>query len=210
MKKYLAMCAALTAIPFLNGCALFESSSGVMKANNGQYYFISDFSKCKTYKYDHTGQSNLILCYDENEHYTGDVRAMTLQDFNQYMAYQAAQRAQTNAMLQSLSNQLNESLASLNMTSQRNYNLLMNTIAAQRQQNIYQLQTFNNRPSFRKSFNLGSYQGYSGAKYQYDLSDPMQRSDYRMDSDAQIRDSLNIDVGTLLDRTMGQYGGGYF
>ena len=77
------------------------------------------------------------------------------------------------------------------------------------EQNILPVQKINGNPYLRDSSNSG-YRGYSGARYQYDLSDPMQRNEYMMDSDAQMRDSLNVDVGTHLDRSMGQYGGGYY
>ena len=54
------------------------------------------------------------------------------------------------------------------------------------------------------------YEGMSGTKYKYDLSDPVDRMDYSLDLDAQINDKLNapINPGVGLDRSMGQYGGG--
>ena len=52
------------------------------------------------------------------------------------------------------------------------------------------------------------YEGMSGKKYQYDLSDPSDRLEYQMDLDAQMRDKLNVDPSIDLDRDLGQRGGG--
>lgn len=52
------------------------------------------------------------------------------------------------------------------------------------------------------------YEGSSGTKYQYDLSDPCDRLDYKLDLDAQMRDRINPDPRILLDRNLGEYGGG--
>lgn len=59
----------------------------------------------------------------------------------------------------------------------------------------------NRQPNYR-------YEGISGQKYQYDLSDPMDRMDYKMDLDAQMRDRINPDPGIRMDQRMRQYGGG--
>lgn len=53
-----------------------------------------------------------------------------------------------------------------------------------------------------------NYEGMSGIKYKYDLSDPSDRIDYSMDLDAQMNDRLNVDPGVDMDRSMGHYGGG--
>jgi hypothetical protein len=52
------------------------------------------------------------------------------------------------------------------------------------------------------------YEGFSGKKYQYDLSDPADRLEYQVDPDAQLRDKINPDPLIPMDRDMGQYGGG--
>jgi hypothetical protein len=52
------------------------------------------------------------------------------------------------------------------------------------------------------------YEGASGKKYQYDLSDPGDQIEYELDLDAQIRDEINPDPSIDLDRGMGQVGGG--
>jgi hypothetical protein len=52
------------------------------------------------------------------------------------------------------------------------------------------------------------YEGLSGTKYQYDLSDPSDRIEYQLDLDAQMRDRINPNPGIQLDRGLGQYGGG--
>lgn len=53
-----------------------------------------------------------------------------------------------------------------------------------------------------------SYTSNSGTKYQYDLTSPQDQNRYSIDSSAQIRDSLNVNPRSQLDRSMGQYGGG--
>ena len=54
------------------------------------------------------------------------------------------------------------------------------------------------------------YEGTSGTKYKYDLSDPSDKIEYSTDVEAQMNDRLNapINPGVGLDRSMGQYGGG--
>lgn len=53
------------------------------------------------------------------------------------------------------------------------------------------------------------YQGYSGTRYKYDLSNPMDKVQYDIDVNAQMKDKLNDwKPGVQLDRGMGQYGGG--
>ena len=47
-----------------------------------------------------------------------------------------------------------------------------------------------------------------GHKYQYDLSDPVDRQKYRNDPFAQMQNSINPDPEVGLDRSMGQFGGG--
>ena len=56
-----------------------------------------------------------------------------------------------------------------------------------------------------------SYQGSSGAQYQYDLNNPADRNHYSVDLDAQRRDSQKgmYDAGRNLDQLRGQSGGGY-
>jgi hypothetical protein len=54
------------------------------------------------------------------------------------------------------------------------------------------------------------YEGSSGSKYQYDLSDLGDKLDYSLDLDAQRRDDMSLDLGRNLDRGIGQYGGGIY
>lgn len=54
-----------------------------------------------------------------------------------------------------------------------------------------------------------NYQGHSGTKYKYDLSNPMDKVQYDIDVNTQMKDKLNDwKPGVQLDRGMGQYGGG--
>lgn len=53
------------------------------------------------------------------------------------------------------------------------------------------------------------YQGSSGAGYQYDMNNPVDRNRYSTDTAAQRRDQVESYVDRTLDRSKGQYGGGY-
>ena len=55
----------------------------------------------------------------------------------------------------------------------------------------------------------GGYQGSSGAQYQYDLNNSVDRNRYSTDVDAQRRDMQKINPGSL-DELRGQNGGGYY
>jgi len=52
------------------------------------------------------------------------------------------------------------------------------------------------------------YEGYSGQRYKYDLSDPSDRLEYQVDPEAQMMDRINPSPLIELDRNSGQYGGG--
>jgi len=52
------------------------------------------------------------------------------------------------------------------------------------------------------------YKSNSGARYQYNLSNPGDSTQYSTDLDAQRRDQINTDSRRDLDRRSGQYGGG--
>lgn len=52
----------------------------------------------------------------------------------------------------------------------------------------------------------GGYKSSTGNRYKYDLSDPDDRLDYRLDKDAQMDDRMNPEV--KMDRQLRQYGGG--
>ena len=54
------------------------------------------------------------------------------------------------------------------------------------------------------------YQGSSGSKYQYDLSNPSDRNSYSIDLSAQRRDQLDVSPSRSLDSGLGQYGGGIY
>jgi hypothetical protein len=52
------------------------------------------------------------------------------------------------------------------------------------------------------------YEGFSGTRYKYDLSNPLDRMEYQMDLDAQMQDKINPNPGIQMDRSFGQFGGG--
>lgn len=52
------------------------------------------------------------------------------------------------------------------------------------------------------------YEGISGQRYQYDLSDPGDQIEYGLDLDAQMRDQINPSPTIDLDRGINNYGGG--
>lgn len=52
------------------------------------------------------------------------------------------------------------------------------------------------------------YQGVSGKHYDYDLSNPGDKTMYDVDPAAKLNDSLNVDPLVDIDRGLGQYGGG--
>lgn len=54
------------------------------------------------------------------------------------------------------------------------------------------------------------YESTMGNKYQYDLSDPVDKMDYSVDLDAQMRDKMNINPSRELDKGLGEIGGGIF
>ena len=56
--------------------------------------------------------------------------------------------------------------------------------------------------------NTPNYQAASGTHYQYDLSRPADALRYGVDLRAQTLDSINVNPGVDLDRSMGQHGGG--
>lgn len=70
----------------------------------------------------------------------------------------------------------------------------------------YDYKTYDEEYNSSKDYN---YQGSSGAKYKYDLSNDMDRMKYDMDENAKMQDSINVDPRIEMDRDMGQYGGGY-
>jgi len=52
------------------------------------------------------------------------------------------------------------------------------------------------------------YEGSSGKKYQYDLSNQADRLEYNVDPGAQIRDRIDPDPRKNIDKGLGQHGGG--
>ena len=54
------------------------------------------------------------------------------------------------------------------------------------------------------------YSSSSGNRYQYDLSNPGDRTGYSIDLDAQRRDKMNLDPSRNIDRGVGQFGGGIY
>lgn len=54
------------------------------------------------------------------------------------------------------------------------------------------------------------YQGSSGSRYEYDMSNGSDRNRYSIDLDAQRRDQMNTGVGRSQDKMRGQYGGGIY
>jgi hypothetical protein len=57
--------------------------------------------------------------------------------------------------------------------------------------------------------NNSEYRGTSGAQYQYDIRNPVDRNRYSSDISAQRRDQVEGYVDRTQDRSRGQYGGGY-
>lgn len=58
------------------------------------------------------------------------------------------------------------------------------------------------------SNNNQNYQSNTGTQYQYDMSNPHDRVQYSTDTNAQMRDQMNVNPYRSIDRAMGQYGGG--
>lgn len=54
------------------------------------------------------------------------------------------------------------------------------------------------------------YESNSGAQYQYDMGNPVERNRYSLDLDAQRRDMQSADPRRSTDRASGQYGGGIY
>lgn len=52
------------------------------------------------------------------------------------------------------------------------------------------------------------YEGNSGQKYKYDLSQPEDRLKYSVDPKAKLDDSINPNPKTEIDHSLNQYGGG--
>jgi len=54
------------------------------------------------------------------------------------------------------------------------------------------------------------YESFSGNRYKYDLSDPGDRIEYKLDIGAQIDDKINMPInpGVKMDQNFNQYGGG--
>ncbi|SMG62873.1 hypothetical protein BMETH_134112542406, partial [methanotrophic bacterial endosymbiont of Bathymodiolus sp.] len=63
--------------------------------------------------------------------------------------------------------------------------------------------------SNQSSSNNG-YESTTGTKYQYDMSYPIDRVDYSVDVDAQMRDQLSVDPSRSLDQRLGEYSGGIY
>ena len=190
------------------GCT---SSSGLMTANNGYTYYLSDFDKCKTYKYDPQKRTTVILCYDSDGKYTGIVNALTQQQIQQYYAYKKAEQIQTHLAINRLANQLNQINANMQNQFPQNNNTIVNMLSTNNSQYLYLPKT--SRTNNLKNNILNSNNGYtgmSGSRYKYDLNDPYQRDQYNLDLNSQMNDTFNNDVGTYLDRSVGQYGGGYY
>ncbi len=91
------------------------------------------------------------------------------------------------------------------------YGMGLNSLSTKRRvrdgHSAYEGYKRNVRRSNRANANTG-FQGISGQKYKYDLSDPIDRHNYSTDLAAQHRDSTNLNVQT--DRGMGQHGGGAY
>jgi|SaaInlStandDraft_7_1057024.scaffolds.fasta_scaffold21022_4 hypothetical protein len=80
--------------------------------------------------------------------------------------------------------------------------LALLTGAANAWENVPTTSTYGNQDN--------NYQSSSGARYQYDMSNPSDRIDYSVDVDAQRRDQMNVDPSRSLDQGLGQYGGGIY
>ena len=71
------------------------------------------------------------------------------------------------------------------------------------QQNSYRV------PSGSSYGSTYGYQGSSGAGYQYDMNNPLDRNRHSTDTSAQRRDQIEGYVDRTLDRSRGQNGGGF-
>jgi len=58
--------------------------------------------------------------------------------------------------------------------------------------------------------NGSGYKSNSGTRYEYDMSNPSDRTRYSTDLDAQRRDQMNRNIRRDMDRRSGQYGGGIY
>lgn len=54
------------------------------------------------------------------------------------------------------------------------------------------------------------HESSSGARYQYDLNNPVDRNRYSTDLDAQRRDQMSVNPRQKMDRSSGQFGGGIY
>lgn len=61
---------------------------------------------------------------------------------------------------------------------------------------------------YQRQQNDQSYESNTGTRYQYDMSNPVERNRYSLDLDAQRRDMQSADPRRNTDRSSGQYGGG--
>lgn len=62
---------------------------------------------------------------------------------------------------------------------------------------------------YERELQQQSYESNSGSYYEYDLNNDSDSLRYSIDSDAQIRDSMNYSPSVEMDRRNGEYGGGY-
>jgi hypothetical protein len=70
--------------------------------------------------------------------------------------------------------------------------------------------TSGNMPQSTVGGNSGGYYGSSGAQYQFDMNNPVDRNRYSTDTGAQMRDQVESYTDRTLDRMRGQNGGGYY
>lgn len=99
----------------LVGCSYPEP----MRAANGYIYYIST-DECKKYKYDKSGNSDVIECFDKDGNSTGLRRPMTQAELNFY-AYQSAVAAQN---FQNSLNNFNNNLNRINQEQQQRNQML--------------------------------------------------------------------------------------
>lgn len=69
---------------------------------------------------------------------------------------------------------------------------------------------YNNNASSYINSNNQRYQSNSGTQYQYNMSNPSDRVQYSTDTDAQMRDRMNVNPYRSVDQKMGQVGGGIY
>ena len=122
----------------------------------------------------------------------GCVSPLTAKQKKAYKAERARQLNMINAQLNYMA--YKKQRRSSNRNRNRNRNLSLNE--------------YEDTSDFEKQDT--GYVSYTGQKYKYDLSKPIDRINYSIDPEAQINDKINPNPMIGIDRSLGQYGGGAY